>query len=172
MKEPQVVLYVDENGKEAITDPEPAEEANARAKDMAQRGIQVLSVVDPHYGDKRVNPVRDTRVWYREQGAQEGQDNLFSALMTYEQAAVTGEGLREVGYEIVGLISQEQFPERTGNAAEELFQGGDPLEQAMGHAQELVPCSDEAKATGIVPDHHAESRRYQALELEIGRAHV
>lgn len=163
MIKPQVVLYVDEDGKEAITEAESAEEANARAKDMAQCGVNVLSVVDLDYGRQRVTLVRDTRVWYRQQGRQE---DMFSPLMTYQHAAATGEDLREAGYEIVGLISQQQFLERTGNATEEHEEREDPnepLRRAVERMEKTITRQEQARAT--VPDHHAESRRYQALEL-------
>jgi hypothetical protein len=172
MSEPQkVVLYVDDNGREVLTDPEPYEEANARAKDMAQCGVKVLSVVDPDYGRQRITPPRDTRVWYRKQGAEEGQDDMFSGLMTYQEAAASGEGLRSKAYEIVGLISQQQFLERTENAVEELFEGGAvhdptaPLLHALERVEKTITRQEQARAT--VPDRNSESRRYQALELAL-----
>lgn len=161
MDEQHVVLYVGQDGKEAITDPEPYAEANARAQGMVAAGIHVLSVVDPEYGRKRIDPARDTRVWYRQQGSGESEDGMFSALMTYPEATAAEERFRSSGYEVVGLISQQEFLERTGIAVEESFGPGEITEPGESLRR------DETGAMTTVPDHHVESRRYQALELAL-----
>lgn len=165
----QVVLYVDNSGKEAITEPEPAEEANERAKQMARDGIQVLSVVDPAYGNTRVGLDRSTRVWYREQGEEADRKDLFSNLMTYREATMAAVELRERGYEILGLISQEQFLERVRPDEDDEVEGApepsEPLRRAVERMEKLITRSTESRA--MVADHHAESRRYQAVELAL-----
>lgn len=168
----QVVLYVDENGDEAVTEPESTEKANERAGEMSRSGVKVLSVVDAEYGRQRVNPAKDTRVWYRPRGSDKSEDDQFSGLMTYAQAMVAGETLREKGHTIVGLISQQQFEERTGNAVGELFEGGEvpedtnePLRRAVERMEKVITRQEQARAT--VPDRNAESRRYQAVELAL-----
>lgn len=174
-QELQVVLYTDEEGNEAITEPEPALAANERAKEMARNGVKVLRVVDPYYGEKRVTPARDTRVWYRPRGSEDEEDDKFSPLMTYPQAMVRGDSLREKGYTIIGLISQQQFEERTAKAAQELFEGkepedpGEPLRRAVERVEKIVTSQAKAReqAGATVPDHQAEGRRYQALELAV-----
>lgn len=175
MSTDQVVLWLDPQGVEQITTPEPAEQANERAKGMARDGVNVLSVVDAEYGHRRVNPAKDTRVWFRSNGSDKDEDDMFTGLMSYNQAMVTGEKLREQGHAIVGLISQQQFEERTVDAVKDLFEGGEQPKDTLAELRETLERVEKStasltrqdKARATVPDRNAESRRYQAMELAL-----